>query len=335
MEEKNYENIFSEEQIDRKINEIFVKRRSKLIYREKREKAIKELNKKYNLKYEDDLDFQNCKLILFDINAIQNSIERKLQQEVEKRKKEEKYSQMKDSDIRDIILEENNDSEYYEKIRLLPENKINNINDTSKSIMDKTLLKESIASTNDASSFNKYTIYEEKWIQLKLYDINYFPTSVKNPESIFEYNNKFKKYHAFEYKDDYKTYSLTQSKFFSKDNDYLILKKETKNFNEEYGLCFCGKKIEEYNKYCSPDQMICKDCIKETKEIYGLDKSSLLINIHGRICKKLKEKNKDILYYCLGKFTNNIKQITICYPGDIMCKSCKFINDNINYYKSA
>ena len=85
---------------------------------------------------------------------------------------------------------------------------------------------------------------------------------------------------------------------------------------------FVAKKL----KNIMPGEMMCRECMEETKKLYNLDKN-ILINIHGRACKRLKD-NK---YYCLGKITDNYKTVKLC-SSNFMCNSCKLINNNLDYY---
>lgn len=325
---KEKEKLYNEDEIDRRIKRKFP-RRSKLSYSERRELVIQEMNKEYDYQYENYLDFQNNTLIIINIKSIRDGKEKFLNKEVKKRKTLSEYTKLSDSDIRDIILGEMNDSEYYEITDFpeLPKNSIVSTKRNQDSIFSTNVSSESTAPTDEStqvsSQHDHVTVNEKRMINCKLYDINYVPKSEKNPEYIFKYENYF----AYKYQNDNKTYSFTQSKYFSKDEN-LSIKEKSKNYNELYGLCFCGKEIKEYNLICAPDQIMCKECMEETNRLYNLGKDCL-INIHGRVCKKLDDNR----YYCIGKFIDKkYKRTLICMNNKFMCNSCKFINDNINYY---
>ena len=325
---------YSEEEIDRRMKVMFP-RRSKLSYSEKREKVIQRMNEEYHYKYEEYLDFSNNRLILFDIELIRRKKAQFLDGKIKELRRLPENSKLSDSEIRDIILDDMNDSETFiiynppdrtkqlinkENIKLINKE---NINQSLQSILDEST-KQSIRDlSTEATSVNEcFSVVEEKWIKKEYYDINYLPNSNKQPEIYFKYD----KYFAYNYSNDTKTYCFTQSKsFFSKDEYNKIINK-SKNYKEEYGLCFCGNEIKEYNKICRPGEMMCRECMEETKKLYNLDKN-ILINIHGRACKRLKD-NK---YYCLGKIKDNYKTVKLC-SSNFMCNSCKLINNNLDYY---
>ena len=138
---------------------------------------------------------------------------------------------------------------------------------------------------------------------------------------------------AFLYQNNLKTYYFTISQkilsFFNIDN--IIINKELnkKNYKEKYGLCFCNKYIEEFDSKCKPDEMICKSCMEENKEIYCLNKyKNILININGRVATNAF---KDKMYRCFGKFEikNKIKN---CIPEDFTCIACQKLNEAKEYY---
>ena len=330
----NEKEKYSEDEIDRRMKTMFP-RRSKLSYSEKREKVIQRMNEEYHYKYEEYLDFSNNRLILFDIELIRRKKAQFLDGKIKELRRLPENSKLSDSEIRDIILDDMNDSETFiiynppdktkqlinkENIKLINKE---NINQSLQSILDEST-KQSIRdlSTEGTSVNECFSVVEEKWIKKEYYDINYLPNSNKQPKIYFIYGNYF----AYNYPNDTQTYCFTQSKSFSKDEYNIDIINKSEHFKEEYGLCFCGKKIEEYNKICKPGEMMCRECMEETKKLYKLDKN-ILINIHGRACKRLKD-NK---YYCLGKITDNYKTVKLC-STNFMCNSCKLINNNLDYY---
>lgn len=332
----NEKEKYSEEEIDRRMKVMFP-RRSKLSYSEKREKVIQRMNEEYHYKYEEYLDFSNNRLILFDIELIRRKKAQFLDTKIKELRGLPENSKLSDSEILDIILDGMNDSETFimnnppgknkqptnkQPINKQPINK-QPINESLVSFLDEST-KQSIRdlSTQASSVCEGFSVFEERWIKKEYYDINYLPNSNKQPEIYFIYG----KYFAYNYSNDTKTYCFTQSKSFSKDEYKIDIINKSEHFKEEYGLCFCGKKIEEYNKICKPGEMMCRECMEETKKLYKLDKN-ILINIHGRACKRLKD-NK---YYCLGKITDNYKTVKLC-STNFMCNSCKLINNNLDYY---
>ena len=325
------EKLYTEEEIDRRMKAMFP-RRSKLTYREKREKVIQKMNEEYHYNYEEYLDFSNNKLILFDIGLIKRKKKEFLDGKIKELERLPEYSELSSSQILDIILDSMNDSETYEVIiynqidreetkQLIVNNKAN-INQSQISILDESTKQSIRDQSTVASSVNEcFSVVEEKWIKREYYDINYFPNINYLPKIYFKYD----KYFAYNYPNDTQTYCFTQSKSFSKD-DYIGIINKSKNFKEEYGLCFCGKKINECNKICKTGEMMCRECMEETKKLYKLDKN-ILINIHGRVCKRLND-NK---YYCLGKIEDNYKTVKLC-SSSFMCNSCKLINKYLDYY---
>ena len=320
----NEKEKYSEDEIDRRMKVMFP-RRSKLSYSEKREKVIQRMNKEYNCEYEEYLDFSNNRLILFDIELIRRKKAQFLDTKIKELRGLPENSKLSNSEILDIILDGMNDSETF-IIYNPPENNKQPPDESPDSIIDEST-KQSIRdlSTQASSVCEGFSVFEEKWIKKEYYDINYLPNSNKQPEIYFTYG----KYFAYNYSNDTKTYCFTQSKSFSKDEDNIEIINKSKNYKEEYGLCFCGNEIKEYNKICRPGEMMCRECMEETKKLYNLDKN-ILINIHGRACKRLKDN--DNKYYCLGKIKDNYKTVKLC-SSNFMCKSCQLINNNLDYYK--
>ena len=319
----NEKEKYSEDEIDRRMKTMFP-RRSKLSYSEKREKVIQRMNEEYHYKYEEYLDFSNNRLILFDIELIRRKKAQFLDTKIKELRGLPENSKLSNSEILDIILDGMNDSETFI---------INNPQEITKPPIDESpdpisdeSTKQSIRdlSTQASSVCEGFSVSEEKWINKEYYDINYLPNSNKQPEIYFTYG----KYFAYNYSNDTKTYCFTQSKSFSEDECNIEIINKSKNYKEEYGLCFCGNEIKEYNKICRPGEMMCRECMEETKKLYNLDKN-ILINIHGRACKRLKDN--DNKYYCLGKIKDNFKTVKLC-SSNFMCKSCQLINNNLDYY---
>ena len=192
----------------------------------------------------------------------------------------------------------------------------------SESTMDSSIQKSYIETPNKAEQF---------WIKNKYYDnaINVKANLKKKYIKELE-----KEYCVFFYDDNFRTYNFAISQCFCELLSYKIPKIEIMNdqYKEEYGLCFCGREINEYNKKCSPNEMMCDECMKKNKEIYELSKNNLakhiLININGRVCINNFEDKK---YHCLGKFYKG-KEIKCCVPGEFSCKACQSLDVKKTYY---
>ena len=192
----------------------------------------------------------------------------------------------------------------------------------SESTMDSSMQKSYIETPNKAEQF---------WIKNKYYDnaINVKANLKKKYIKELE-----KEYCVFFYDDNFRTYNFAISQCFCELLSYKIPKIEIMNdqYKEEYGLCFCGREINEYNKKCSPNEMMCDECMKKNKEIYELSKNNfakhILININGRVCINNFEDKK---YHCLGKFFKG-KEIKCCVPGELSCKACESLDKIKTYY---
>lgn len=189
-------------------------------------------------------------------------------------------------------------------------------------------------STNDISSEKQGSQVSdpmaEKWIKNKLYDsTSLFENLDKQGDKQESFSNK---YMAYEYPNDLKTYNVSISQFLI--SNYKLGKISSKvidqkDYDSKLGLYFCGKDIKEFGKKCSPNEMMCKDCMKKNKEIYHLDgHKSLSININGRICSSAF---KDKKFHCCGKFRFG-KTVRNCISDDFTCKACKELNQNFEYY---
>ena len=252
--------------------------------------------------------------------------------------------------IKDVNLGikfEENDS-YKEKNK----NEFNNINKTSKNLVEVKNLNDSIeiinnieTQENKSISLNDSSLYNSKidesnineqsknefnsfrtkyYLEHKLYDFCLFKEAEKDflPD-IYKIDKDLK---GFVYPNDLKTYCISQSGF-------LLQKEKKENYsgknsaNTDSGLFFCGKKIIIKNneeKKCSLNQFICFECMKINKEIYNI-KNHYLININGRISKINKGK-----YHCFGHFLVG-NQIEDCI-NKFTCKACKLLQMYSEYY---
>ena len=162
---------------------------------------------------------------------------------------------------------------------------------------------------------NVSKLKKDYWIKYKLYDVKVENNLLKNlivcnldkDTSCYLYSNKLITYYFIKNIHFGKDYSI---------NDKIIKDKE---YNEAYGLFFCGKKIEiEKNEIqkCLPDNMICTNCMDKNRKRHNLE-NTYLININGRVAMKYNDQ-----YHCFGHFLvgNQMK---------IVCKT--FLVKHVNY----
>ena len=337
------ENIEKEKEISRRID-MLPKSKSDLPYFEKREIVQNELHNSKNYK-EIPIDLQNNTIILIDIKRLREERNARINQ---------KISEIKDASLTDEqkllkVLDELNSSESFECVQseevkepkesqiieppmkwILEEEKKSKI--YTKYIVH-SMQDISNDSTNDISSEKQGSQVSdpmaEKWIKNKLYDsTSLFENLDKQGDKQESFSNK---YMAYEYPNDLKTYNVSISQFLI--SNYKLGKISSKvidqkDYDSKLGLYFCGKDIKEFGKKCSPNEMMCKDCMKKNKEIYHLDHKSLSININGRICSSAF---KDKKFHCCGKFRFG-KTVRNCINDDFTCKACKELNQNFEYY---
>ena len=264
-------------------------------YRELREIALQEMNKK------DCFNFQNNTIQLIDINKIRKAKKADL---------EKKISEMKDSKMSHDekllkILDDMNSSETIE----YGENNIENNKGQESSNTENAFVQ--IQEKNEIIMSSK--VKDKKGIKIE---------KIKGKDN--------KENMAFIYQNDLNTYYFTISqKLFNFYELKTITPEKKDELDKETGLYFCGKKIEQFNKICKPNEMMCKDCMKKNKEIYHLDNHrSALININGRVCTN---SFKDKQFRCYGKFIDD-KVIKNCIVGEFICNACKELNKNEKYY---
>ena len=333
------ENIENEKEISRRID-MLPKSKSDLPYREKREIVLNELHNSKNYK-EIPIDLQNNTIILIDIKRLREERNARINQ---------KISEIKDASLTYgqkllKVLDELNSSESFECVQseevsqiieppmkwILEEEKKSKI--YTKYIVH-SMQDISNDSTNDISSEKQGSQVSdpmaEKWIKNKFYDsTSLFENLDKQGDKQESFSNK---YMAYEYPNDLKTYNVSISQFLI--SNYKLGKISSKvidqkDYDSKLGLYFCGKDIKEFGKKCSPNEMMCKDCMKKNKEIYHLDHKSLSININGRICSSAF---KDKKFHCCGKFKIG-KTVKNCINNDdFTCKACKELNQNFIYY---
>ena len=325
MESKNNQadNLDSkkiEEEINKRIKKL-PRKFINLSYSEKRKIVLEEMNitSKVNDIVE-CIDLQNNTMILFDIPKI-----RKARDEyIEKLISEIKDEAMTYEDKLLKVLNELNSSESFEidnnkeEVKILePDKIIINKNNLSCSVISDSTLYSSVSSEIPLQHSNL-------WIENEYYDII---DSSKQKEK-----NKDEEYLFYQYDNNLNTYNFAISQKLM--SVYKLNKISTEgvnkeNFKKKYGLYFCGKKIKEFNKKCSPNEMMCKDCMNKNKKIYHLDKhKSAMININGRVSSN---DFGDNIYQCFGKFLYKNERKT-CAEGKFTCEACQELNKIKNYY---
>lgn len=337
------ENIENEKEISRRID-MLPKSKSDLPYRVKREIVQNELHNSKNYK-EIQIDLQNNTIILIDIKQLREERNARINQ---------KISEIKDASLTYEqkllkVLDELNSSESFECVQS------EEVKEPKKSEIIEPPMKWILEEEKESKIYTKYIVHSmqdisndstndissekqgsqvsdpmaEKWIKNKLYDsTSLFENLDKQGDKKESFSNK---YMAYEYPNDLKTYNVSISQ--SLISNYKLEKISSKvidqkDYDSKLGLYFCGKDIKEFGKKCSPNEMMCKDCMKKNKEIYHLDHKSLSININGRICSSAF---KDKKFHCCGKFRFG-KTVRNCINDDFTCKACKELNQNFEYY---
>ena len=260
-------------------------------------------------------------------------------EEVSKVEKNEKvYNKNKDDNINNSSLNKTAETSNLSLSKVDDLSLVDDINQSYlnlSNIFDKNFTENSNNSTLDNENkkeekkFN--SLKEAFYYEQKLFDI-LLNIKSQNVETV---KNKYriKEYYSFVYPNDLKTYYITESGYlldhkieYGLNNDIKI--NESRK-NESLGLFFCGKKINEgikEEKKCSPNEFICKDCMKLNKEIYYINKTNdYLININGRVAKMHKGK-----YHCFGHFLFD-REIKDCI-NKFSCKACKMLDSIKDYY---
>ena len=206
-------------------------------------------------------------------------------------------------------------------------------NDVSTSSTNKGQSLSAEESTTDVSKSTSANtgveIKHDFWIKHHYYDISEYSQEIKGlKRQILKENDKENVALIYENKLNTYYYAISQKlvEFYKVETTTPKSKEE---ISKENGLHFCGKKIEQYNKICRENEMMCKDCMKKNKEIYHLDShKSILININGRVCTN---SYSDRMFRCFGKFYVN-KEIKNCIFGEFICKACQELNKQKKYY---
>ena len=164
------------------------------------------------------------------------------------------------------------------------------------------------------------------YLERKLYDILLKRHNTLQPEKYKLGHNQYK----YAYDNNTNTYCITISKILNKNNEIKAQKDiiQDKNYYKSFGLCFCGKFIEEFKMKCAPNQFMCKECMEINKEKYNLSEK-YLINMNGRVARNQKGN-----YQCCGLFVvKNDSDFVIC-GAKFTCESCNLLNKYSKYYSS-
>ena len=260
------------------------------------------------------IDFPNNEMPLFDIKKIRDFHGKQIN---------EKANLMKGTELSLskkilIVLDEMNTSS---------ENYNDRIYDDSDSDY------EDISTYYSSHSFLEQTDEKKKyWVRYNLYDniADYNNKKLKLPRLVQLDEEKY----CYIYLNKLETYYYTKSAFLGSNksiNDDKYDLNECK-LNESLGLFFCGKNIEynNKNKICSPNNMICRKCMEKNKKRYNL-KNKYLININGRVAKKIKDEDKE--FHCFGHFLIGKIQIENCLD-EFCCEACELLSQYENYYFS-
>lgn len=336
------EEIKYEDEIAKRIR-VLQRTKSFLSYRELRDIVLEEMNKDLKIhKYKDCLNLQNNVIGLIDIKQIRKS----KNEDLEKKISEIKDSNMSHDEKLLKVLNDMNSSETYDN------NENNQTLGQVSSVVGSTIVQSKgkneimIPSTaKDKSLSNEDSTYDQTgkstsaetgieikhdfWIKNEYYDISEYSQDKKGIKRQLLID-KDKEHMAFIYENDLNTYYFTLSQKFVKFYNIKSITPEKKEeLDNESGLYFCGKKIEQFNKICKANEMMCKDCMKKNKEIYHLDgHKSILININGRMSSN---SFSDRQFRCFGKFIVN-KEIKNCILNEFTCKACQELNKQKKYY---
>lgn len=331
--------LYMEDTINKKIEDI---NDPSLSYDKKRLKILSEMNT--SLYFQDYIDFPRNTIEIIDIREIRQFEENRIQEKIKNIKDERLIEKQK----RLLVLDEMNTSISYSSIE--EENKGEDEYEKNKIHMDSISFHSiSMNETNDVSKPEISNICE---VSEDVMDCRKRPTAKNNVVkidsiTIENYNKSVKFYDVIQniylehpslhkadedkfyyiYNNDLMTYYFIQSKQFGKDYSIKLDVLTDDKYDKSLGLFFCGKTIEldnEKDKKCSPNEMICKNCMKKNKKRYNL-KDKYSININGRAAKKYNNS-----FHCFGHFLNGDK-IENC--GDnFQCEACKLLDKYEKYY---
>ena len=341
------EEIKIEDEIDKRIR---VLQKTKAIpnYRELRDIVMEEMKKDLKIpRYKDCFNLHNNVITLIDIKQIRKAKE----EDLEKKISEIKDSKMSHDEKLLKVLSDLNSSEtceYSENNKISQNQTLGQASSVIGSKLSQLKGKNEImipSTAKDKSLSNEDSTYDETgkstsaetgieikhnfWIKYEYYDKSDF-SKAKKGLKIQLLIDKDKEYKAFIYENDLNTYYFTVSQNLAKFYKIETVTPEKKEeVDKESGLYFCGKKIEQFNKICKANEMMCKDCMKKNKEIYHLvGQKHILININGRISSNSFSDSK---FRCYGKFIVN-KEIKNCIPNEFRCKACQELYKQKEYY---
>lgn len=344
FDEAQIAQIKREQEIDKMIKTL-PKEKSKLTYLEQRKLALTLMGKSDK----DYLDLQNSRIILFDVEKIREAKKKYIEEEMskikdknmtEEQKKLKVLNDINSSRSFEIDGEKDKDDEKNKKIIIIPSDSLVNISDSrSTNYSNSSSSKISKSSIKISREFDETDQIAKDWIKFEFFDVFNIESILREDlesESILKKEENY----ALAYPNNYEdTCYFAISKYFI--NKYLgkyeVPNSEeeprNENYDSKYGFCFCNKEIKEFNTTCSPNKMMCNECMKENMEIYGLNKikteNNVLININGRVAFD----RKDGKFRCAGKFILG-KLYYNCYQK-FTCKACKLLNEitSKNYYK--
>ena len=343
FDEAQIAQIKREQEIDKKIKTLPTEK-SKLTYLEQRKLALTLMGKSDK----DYLDLQNSRIILFDVEKIREAKKKYIEEEMskikdknmtEEQKKLKVLNDMNSSSTFEIDEEKDKDDEKNKKIIIIPSDSLVSISDSqSTNYSNSSSSKISKSSIKTSREFDETDQIAKEWIKLKFFDVFNIESILREDlesESILKKEANY----AFVYHNNYDTCYFAISKYFI--NNYFVKyelpnseeEPRNENYDSKYGFCFCNKEIKEFNTTCSPNKMMCNECMKENMEIYGLNKikteNNVLININGRVAFD----RKDGKFRCAGKFV--LGKLYYNCDQKFTCKACRLLNEitSKNYYK--
>ena len=281
--------------------------------------------------YTNYIDFPNNQMDIFDIIKIRKQIEKQIQKKVDLvEEKELSYTEKRLKVLSEMHSSSESGDDNVD--RDAPENDNKN-NENTISFSFSTSFSDESTADYSSYSFDPNDEKNKYYIKYNLYDNITVCNNKKAKLPKLMQLDQDKIYYLYLNKPI--TYCFIKSVFLGKngpinydENDLGECK-----LNEIYGLFFCGKKIEFNNEsiICSPNNFICKNCMEKNKRRYNL-KHNYLININGRIAKKIKDGNKG--FHCFGHFIFGKIQIEICL-NKFCCLACKLLNKYEKYYFST
>ena len=281
-------------------------------------KLEEEINRKIQENKDPNLnDFQKRVLILSLEKTRTFEIKNEINTEKEKNENDES-SFINNDNTNDTTIDINDD--YYNKSQLFFQGNADNSNNST--------LSNSIEENKFNSAKSEY--YERN----KFYDIllNIVDKDVITPEK-YKINDKL---FTFVYPDNLNSYYISESRNLlehKKDEKISNINNISKvKYYKSLGLYFCEKIIEIqiekdfFKKKCTPNEFMCKDCMKINKNKYHIN-NKYLININGRV--SIINKGK---YHCFCHFLCSDKKIYDCI-NKYSCKACIMLDTFSKYFE--